>query len=246
MRRYWQTHDWEFHLASRGGFTGAAHGATFRFRDPPPPAVRARWPGDGVALPDPLPLDYELGELMAERRSRRELKGCSEAHLATVLDLFRIRERLPEGPYEALRRAFPSGGGMHEVEAYAVVWACGALSRGIWHYHAEDGLLYRVCGGGPEYLALLDGARQSAGAAQRPAVLLVLTSRLARMAWKYEGMALKVSILNCGVILGYTSLVAQALDLHFTPLGSGDGELWSRATALDPLDEPSMAECAIW
>ena len=243
---YWQPHDREFHAISREGWCGGGYGGTFPHEYSPPPAVRGAWPGPGVPLPAPERLDYDLDDLLAKRRSRRDPKGCTTAQLATYLDLLRIRRRAHNGRYEALHKRVPGAGGMHHLEAYAVVWGCQGLSRGVWHYNAEDGLAYKVRGTGPEYMALLDGARSSAGVENRPAVLLVLASRIARLQWKYERMAYRAALLDVGVVFGNWSLVTTALDLNGHPLGGGDSELWARATGLDPWAEPSVGEYAVW
>ena len=246
MPDYWQEHDRTFHALSRQGFASGPYGGVFPFADPPPPALRPKWRGTVAELPEPEPLDYELGELLVERRSVRDPKGITPRQLATVLDLFRIRERLPGPRYEALRKAIPGGGGMHGLEAYVALRACEGLHAGIYWYDPEHGHLVRVSGLTTECIALLDDAGRSAGVEHQPAALVILAARFARWQHKYRRMAYAAILKDAGVAYCAMQLVTTALGLHACPLGGGDSELFSRATGMDPWVEGSVAELAIW
>jgi SagB-type dehydrogenase family enzyme len=75
-----------------------------------------------------------------------------------------------------------------------------------------------------------------------PQVLLVLTARFERMAWKYETMAYAAMLKHVGVIFQTLYLVATAMGLAPCALGSGASDLFARATGLDPLVEGSVGE----
>ena len=261
MRDYWEEHDRAAHAHSRQGFVAGPYGGCFPFpADAPPPALRPRWPGKGVVLPEPralaglhvtakgekLPLD--LGAVLDRRESKREPKGCDARDLAALLDLFRVRERIDGagGRYEALRKRLPSGGAMHSLECYAALRGCEGLQDGLWWYSPADGDLVMVSGMTTEWLALLEGGSRSAGVTALPVVLLILASRFARVMWKYRRMCLATIHKDCGAAMMGLALVATALDLHATPLGGGDAELFSRATGLDPWEEGSVGELAVW
>ena len=246
MPDYWEDADRRLHAESRTGLTAGPRGAAFPYRDPPPPALRERWMGKGVVLPPPLPLDYELGDVLAERESRREAKGCPAAALSTLLSLFRVRERVPGPLYESLRKLLPSGGGMHGLEAYAALSGSQGPSRGLYWYDPTAGDLVMVSAFTPEVVALLDGAARSAGVAHRPAVLIVLAARFSRWQWKYRGISYATILKDAGAAQMGLMLVASALGLNACPLGGGDSELFARATGLDPWAEGSVAEAAIW
>lgn len=259
MPDYWEDHDRALYTHSRQGFVAGRYGACFPFPGvPAPPALRPRWPGKGVVLPDPWPLTgYHvladgrtvracLGAVMARRKSEREPKGCDARSLATLLDLFSVTERVPGDAYESLRKAMPSGGGMHSLECYAAVSACEGLQAGLYWLSPAEGHVVMVSGLTPEVGALLGGAAQSAGVKHWPAVLLVMAARFARVQHKYRRICLATILKDCGVAMGYLSLIATALDLHATPIGGGDSELFGRATGLDPWVEGSVGEVAIW
>ena len=246
MRDWWESHDEAFHLASRKGFMGGVYGGAFPYPGAPePPAMRPEWPGPGIALPAPHPLTASLGSVMASRRSRREPKGLSARDLATLLSCFRIREAV-KGRYTSLRKAVPSGGGMHSIEAYVAMRGPGSPVEGFFHYGAGDGRLYPVNAPSACVDALLADASQSAGVEHRPAALIVLASRFPRMQWKYRRMAYAAILKDVGVCYGNLALIAAALDLNACPLGGGDAELFARATALDPMAEGSVGEMAIF
>ena len=243
---YWQEHDRTFHALSRQGFTGGDYGGVFPFNDPPPTALRPKWQGKVVELPEPDTIAAGLSDILDARRSVRTPKGITPRQLATVLDLFRIRERLPGPRYEALRKAIPGGGGMHGLEAYVALRACEGLHAGIYWYDPEHGHLVRVSGFTTECIALLDGAGISAGVEHQPAALIILAARFARWQHKYRRMAYAAILKDAGVVYGNLYLVATALGLNVSALGGGDSELFGRATGLDPWQEGSVAEFSIW
>lgn len=242
----WEPQDKAFHANSRQGWSADPYGGTYPHAGAPPPAVRGHWPGEGIALPRPRLIDSDFWSLLVERRSIREPKGLDARDLSAILDLFRICETGQGGRYTALRKAMPSAGGMHGLEAYVALNGCEGVSDGLWHYAADDGRLYRVLGATIEYHALLEDASRSADVEHRPAVLLILAARFARWQWKYRRMAYAAILKDVGVAYGYLSLLATALALNTCPLGGGDSELFARATGLDPWGEGSVGEWAVW
>ena len=248
---YWEQHDADFHRASRQGWRMDAYGGVFPYKQDPPIAVRPHWPGKGIELPKSdwlrgLPSRAMcLGDLFDRRRSRREPLGITDGQLATLLSPLAIRRRLPDGPYESLQKALPSGGGMHGLEAYVSVRACEGVPAGIWHYAADDSHLYPVAGA-PEAWPLLDDARGSAGQQHQPAVLITLAARFSRWQWKYRRMAYAAILKDVGVVYAYLCLVGEAMRLNVCPLGGGDSETFARMTGLDPVLEGSVGELAVW
>jgi SagB-type dehydrogenase family enzyme len=73
-------------------------------------------------------------------------------------------------------------------------------------------------------------------------VLVVIASRLPRLAWKYSGIAYKISLMNAGVAIQSLYLVANDLGLAGAAAGSGNPELFARATGASSWDETSIAE----
>ena len=77
---------------------------------------------------------------------------------------------------------------------------------------------------------------------QPPQCLVVLSSRLPRLAWKYEAIAGKVSYMNAGVVLQSLYLVCTDLDLNGCAVGSGRPKLFAVATGNSVWEETSIAE----
>ena len=60
-----------------------------------------------------------------------------------------------------------------------------------------------------------------------------LASRLPRLAWKYEGIAYRLGLLNAGVVIELMYLVATDMKLAPCANGSGDSRPFETATGLD-------------
>jgi SagB-type dehydrogenase family enzyme len=150
------------------------------------------------------------------------------------------------GEQELLARPFPSGGAIHETERYVAVRACQGLEPAIYHYAGHEHALERLPGtaAGAARLAA-DAAVAMGQPGQPPQVVVVLAARLPRLAWKYEGIAYRLTLLNAGVIVQTMYLVATDMGLAACATGSGDARLFATATGLDPLAEPSVAELAL-
>ena len=75
--------------------------------------------------------------------------------------------------------------------------------------------------------------------------LIVITSRLPRIAWKYETISYRTSLLNAGVALQTMYLVATDMGLQGCANGLGDSRLFEAATGLDPFEETAITEFAL-
>ena len=75
-----------------------------------------------------------------------------------------------------------------------------------------------------------------------PQVLVVIASRLPRLAWKYAGIAYKISLMNAGVAIQSLYLVATDLGLAGSAAGSGNPDLFAQATGVSSWEETSIAE----
>jgi SagB-type dehydrogenase family enzyme len=144
--------------------------------------------------------------------------------------------------YETTDRPSPSGGAAHDLEIYPVVRECAGLPAGLYHYEAGVHGLTRVPAAEAHTRRLLQDACSAAGGAAVPQLLLVLTSRFSRLAWKYRGMAYATTLRNVGVLYEAMYLAATAMGLAPCALGCGDSAVFAAATGLDPLAESSVGE----
>lgn len=245
----WEFHDRLFHQAARSHDDLVPRGGTFRFdgRFPSPPPVRPLHAGEDVALPRVAAVhSAPLADVMERRRSTRDMADAP-VPLATVSEvLWRVARTTRTdriGLQETIRRPYPSGGSLHELELYLAVGACAGLEAGFHHYRGGEHRLTRLVGSGADSAAMLESAAIAWGQSGRPPqVLVVIASRLPRLAWKYSGIAYKISLLNAGVLLQSFALVTTDLGLAGAPVGSGNPGLFARATGCDPLEETSIAE----
>jgi oxazoline/thiazoline dehydrogenase len=252
-RRTWQFHDRLFHVATQLHGDGVARGATFRFRDllPPPPALRPRHAGTDIALPAPRAAAPDKGrtlhQVMQERRSHRDVDGSD----LTIADLSELLDRVGrivampqarEGSQEMLLRPIPSAGALQALEFYVATHGCAGLPAGLFHYRGDIHGLTRLHRGEDAAAQMLEQcARAWDQPGRPPPVLVVLAARLPRLAWKYEGIAYRLALLDAGAALQSLYLVATDLGLAGAAVGAGDAELFAQATGTDSWEETCIA-----
>jgi SagB-type dehydrogenase family enzyme len=229
-------HDLLMHQRSRLGTFDTPFGAEFPYlgiAEPPAPFPDSG--ADAIALPIPAAAvvrsrDPSLIEVMENRCSLREYSE-EPLTLAQVGEfLFRCaRARGEYGPnpedglpYVAVDKPMPSGGGMHELELYLVAGNVEDLASGVYHYLAHRHALERIQASAAEAEAVLAAAQYAAAAAKPPPLLIKITSRFARLAWKYRAIGYATTLKNVGVIYQTMYLVATAMGLAPCALGSGD------------------------
>jgi SagB-type dehydrogenase family enzyme len=248
-RQTWEFHDQLFHYWARQHDPFRPHGGTYRFRDrfPPPPAIRPPYAGEALALSTALPrASGSLLEVMESRRSQRAMgaRPVTRDQVAEILyRVARVKETLDSSLYQGLRRPFPSGGAIHELEFYLAVGACDGLESGLYHYRGRDHALTRLERGAAAARDMIDDCAAAWGQpGSPPQCLVVLASRLPRLAWKYEGIAYKISLMNAGVVIQSLYLVCTDLGLNGSAAGSGRPELFAAATGASSWEETSIAE----
>ncbi len=255
-QRSWEFHDLLFHRVSRLTPGSGRVGGTYRFRGRMQswPAIKPPMAGEKIPLAraDLARLarnDRPLTEVLEARRSRRTpgRRPLTLGQVGEFLDrTARIREIHRDLQEETLRRVYPSGGAIHELEFYLCADRCRGLDRGLYHYHAGEHALYRLPGPAEQVERLLEGASDAwQGKFPRPQLLVILAARLPRVAWKYERMAYRLVLLNAGAALQTMYLVAEAMRLAPCAVGNGDPDVFAAATGLDPFEETSVAEFAL-
>ena len=253
--RQWEFHDLLFHGRSRQGSHGNPVGASFRFLGElaPLPALKPAHP-DPIPLPEPCPPrpDVTFFSVLEARRSIR-VPGpdpITLAQLGTFLHhVARIRQVAPVDPgagrfYEAVSGPCPGGGGLHEIELYLTVSRCAGLAPGFYHYAAGTHRL-EPWPGSEAAGELLRRAAQAMGPAPAPDILFTLAARVQRVSWKYQTIAYSLILKNTGVLYQQMYLVATALGLAPCAIGTGDSQLFARASGLEFTREASVGEFAL-
>lgn len=260
----WAADELSLHDRARSGRHALPIGGTFRFRDqfPSEPLQRARPDREGAlaaaaghALPVPdLDLisqtDPSLTEVITRRRSIRshdDARPITAGQLAEFLyrvqHTSQVRE-LDDGQ-EVGNRPYASGGQLCELEVYPLISECAGMAAGLYRYDSVAHQLVLLAPPHPAAQRMLAQARAAAIMQAPPQVLLVITARVQRLLWKYEGMGYALVLKNAGVLTGLMYLVATAMDLAPCALGSGDSAAFALLSGLDPLVEPSVADFAL-
>jgi SagB-type dehydrogenase family enzyme len=248
----WEFHDLLFHRQTRWGQReGIYGGATYRFRDRiPQPGKKPPLSGEALSLevPDLAAAERRDPPFTAVLERRRSIRThgsrpVTRAQLGELLyRAVGLRHVVFPGRGEGEGRPFPSGGALYETEVYVIANQCEGLEAGLYHYRPDDHALYRVSGRTPDVDLLLRSGMTGAIIATPPQVMLVLTARFAKVAWKYETMAYAVMLKHVGVIIQTLYLVATAMGLAPCGLGGGSAEMFARASGVDPLVEGSVGE----
>jgi SagB-type dehydrogenase family enzyme len=257
----WEFHDLLFHARSRVGRHDGPMGGTFRFvgRLDQPPALKPAGAGETHALfrPDLAALAHEdvpLTRVLEGRNSVRRYapQAITDCQLGEFLyRVARAREYheysvdTPRGPVRlaSAPRPYPVGGGLYELEVYAVVRSCAGLAPGLYHYQPLEHRLGRISGATAEVEELLQGASEATGiASDSLQVLLILTARFGRIAWKYSSIAYALTLKHVGVVYQTMYLVATAMGLAPCAVGCGDADVFARAAGTDYYSETSVGE----
>lgn len=253
----WSHHDLLFHSRSRLGQHNGHAGAVFPYLDqlPAAPVVRPVPPGRRFPLrrPDlsalaasdppltsiieaapargsysaaPLPAD-QLGELLFR--------------VARIRSTGQARSALGES-YPVSDRPYPSTSGLYELELYVTLDRCAGLPRGVFHYDPQGHAVTLIDESEQVLAELLDGAMVAAGRTLRPAALVTVTSRIARLSWMYTGIAYATTLKHFGMLLQTAHVVATAMGIVALPLVLTDGATSDEALRLKWPLEVSIGE----
>jgi len=253
-KQRWSREDLNLHHRSRNGWHHQTIGASFPGAElePAPPLLHQGGFLDALELPQLAPDEPDPGFFhVLERRCSRRLASPGVLTLHQLGRLLwaalRIREAHPAKQgmvksYEWASRPVACGGGMQEIDAYLLVRRCEGIASGLYRYNPLHHQLLRIDDLNASCTQLLKNACRSSLADQQPDVLFIFAARYGRLSWKYEGLPYAMILKHVGVIMQQLYLVATALDLAPCGLGSGDSELFARATQLDPFSNVPVGE----
>ena len=253
--RCWEFPDLVLHEASRFNRDAVAIGGTYRFEGkfPAPPAIKPAMTGERVALPpvDAARLRQMSGALDAVQAGRRSVRAyAAEPISLSALGEFlwrvcRTTQHLDYPRQDLISRPYPAGGSINELEFYLAIRRCDGLEPAVYHYDSHRHELVRLAGSdkiATRIVTRSGGAMGLDAKAQLPDLTVVIVSRLPRLAWKYQGMAYRASLMNAGVVFELMYLVATDMKLAPCANGSGDSRLLQEATGIDSFEETAIAE----
>ncbi len=255
-RQCWEFHDLLMHESSRMN-RDLPIGGTYRFKDKflSAPAIKPPMPGEQIKLPqvDESRVEAASQSINALQRRRKSIRTYSDQpiDLHTLAEfLWRVarttnRVDLAHSSQALLSRNYPSGGSIHELEFYIAVRRCAGLEPGFYHYDGHMHCLKHLPNTEKIALKLVEKSGQAMTLTElddMSDVTIVVSTRLPRLAWKYERMAYRASLVNAGVVIQLMYLIATDMSLAPCANGTGDSRLFEQATGLDPLEETSIAE----
>ncbi len=219
------------------------------------PAVKGGSSEGSIPLskPEPGPGPEQREEREAEvldavLERRRSLYGVEPLDLASLGHFLhrtcRVTGRRETGAGESrVLKVYPSGGGLHPLETYLVPYRCTGLDRGLYHYRSADHALTPVHPFDAGVETLLREARARTGSlGDYPSVLIVLSARFGRTAWKYRSITYRLILEEVGCLYQTLYLVATAMGLAACALGAGDSDRFAALAGLDYYEETSVGE----
>ncbi len=112
----------------------------------------------------------------------------------------------------------------------------------MYHYDPWQHELEKLSTRTSEVEGLLKYCSAAAGLKELPPVSLHITARFQRVAWKYQSIAYSVILKDVGALYQTLYLVATAMDLAPTAIGSGPAKLLCRMAGLNYLEESAVGE----
>lgn len=250
----WEFHDLLFHSRSRVGRHNNPVGGTFRFfgKIEPLIGVKSLINDKEIQLYRP-PLeklaktDITLTQALESRRSIRNYNNDSPITIKQLGELLyrcaRVKEIIEtEKMGQLSRRPYPAGGGVYELEIYPVINRCDRIDSGLYHYQPLEHLLHQVSDWNQEVEQLIKDAWFSSGQQDMPQILLVITARFGRLFWKYQGLAYALILKHVGLLYQNFYLVATEMNLAPCALGTGNSDLFAKASGIDYYEESSVGE----
>ncbi|MEH2096338.1 SagB family peptide dehydrogenase [Nostoc sp.] len=248
----WEFHDLLFHTRSRIGRHANPFGGTYRFvgKIDPLPALKPLISNDLIDLykPDLTTLaetDIPLTQVIEARKSIRQW-GEQPITLEQLGEFLyraaRVKNIIKHDLLELSQRAYPSGGGIYELEIYPVINRCQNLASGLYHYQPLSHQLSHLNDKNELIEALLQSAASAMGVEEMPQILLVISARFQRLTWKYQSMAYAILLKHVGVLYQNFYLVATAMNLAPCAIGGGNADLFAKAVGCDYYAESSVGE----
>jgi SagB-type dehydrogenase family enzyme len=244
----WDFHDLLFHARSTEGRHANPLGGTYLYAEAiaPLPAVRPSWPGGKIDLrkvsSPPAETKRQAAALLRERHSTRDFDAGQPitlgelAHFldstARVQSIFTGPSGNGEPPLTFAPRSYPSGGGSYELELYLAIDACEGLARGLYHYDAGEHALTAIDVRPQDIETMLRQAQYAMNASALPQIVVTITARFGRVAWKYSSLAYSLILKDVGVLMQTLYLMATDMGLGGCAIGSTNIDVFEKMTGI--------------
>lgn len=251
--RQWEFHDLLFHGRSRAGRHASPMGNVYPFRGEIEPLPPRKMMAGLRSIPLPRPdmrlvegRDPAFSAVLERRRSRREAGDVPVDFHGLSEFLFRTcRTTRSPDEFGTMWRLYPSGGGLHSLEVYLLVARCEGLEPSLYHYDPEEHGLTELRHDREAFAALLRMAARAQGTEDPGGVLFLITTRFARVSWKYRSIAYSLVLKDLGGLFQTMYLVATAMGISPCALGLGNADLFVRLTGIPYEEEGSVGEFAL-
>ena len=247
----WDFHDLLFHARSTEGRQANPLGGLFPHAGTiaPLPAVRPRWPGQGIDLAKSAAIAAEpVSPFASLLNARHSVRSFDDANPITLAELARLLETAVRirstwtsdlgfgdaGPIMSYAaRPYPSAGSAYELELYLAVANCDGLARGFYHYDADAHALVPITVQDHQLDAMLMAAAYAMDASSQPQVLISLAARFGRVCWKYSSIAYSLILKDVGVLLQTLYLTATDMGLGGCAIGTNNIDLFAKMTGIE-------------
>jgi len=193
-------------------------------------------------------------DLIAALQTRRSVRSFGEGSLSKgdferFLQFSFGVQALIETPTSGsiTLRPYPSGGALHPLEVYPVVYRVESIEPGLYHYDPFAHQLALLPSEPDHRAALTSGAmyRLGQGDATGPAMLLLVCARFNRTCWKYRGMAYQAILMETGAVYQTMYLVATLLGLAPCAVGAFPERAVAEILGVDSRDESQVGMFAL-
>ena len=244
----WDFHDLLFHARSTEGRHANPLGGTYLYAEAIAPlqAVRPSWPGERIDLrkvpSPPVEAKQQAASLLRQRHSARDFDAQQPITLGELAHFLDSTARVqsvftgPSGdgepPLTFAPRPYPSGGGSYELELYLAVDTCEGLARGLYHYDAGEHALAAIDVRPQDVENMLRQAQYAMNASTPPQIVITITARFGRVAWKYSSLAYSLILKDVGVLMQTLYLMATDMGLGGCAIGSTNIDVFEKMTGI--------------
>ena len=216
---------------------------------PPLPAVDRGDLGAAIALP--AARGGALDDVLLHRYTGRNFDRNAVLPLAAASRLLQrafgaqMEKEMAPGAY-VLKKASPSAGGLHPIEAYVLAQRVEGVASGLYHYHPVRHTLapLKLLGAGEAAELALSAVADQDWFADAP-LMVLLAARVERNFWKYRNhhKAYRALLLDAGHLSqSWYMLATEAGMPAFITAAINEIDL-ERAFGLDPLRDAVIAVC---
>ena len=246
IEELWEPHDLHFHTRSRPGHFEKRYGGTWRVGSDydVSPVAKPITSDNVIKLAVGRDLRMPLENVLERRVSVRDAQTpLTVEQLGEFLwHSARIKTEFQHPAGHLSKRPYPGGGARYELEIYLAVHDVTGLDPGVYRYDPRGHQLEQYGPTGPAWERVLTDSMVFSRKKTPANVVFMIAARFDRVTVKYEAMAYSLVLKDAGVLIGTFYLIATALGLSPSGLGTGNLEAFANATGLDLLEESSVAD----